>query len=469
MKKHFFPLLIAALLLSGCGTSDLAEETGPTAETPAVTSETTETSPFDGLSFSDADFTILYIGNDAARALIRADEITGDTMNDAIYSRNLQTKDALRVNISYIEGSDATADCSGKIKTAVMAGEDAYQMGIIHRVDGIADLALNGCLHNYAALPYVKLDEDWWNRTSMEIMSYRNNMYFGYSRLYPISTFCYFFDKSIAAEVTDKSLYDIVRNGDWTIDTMAALCQAAARDLDGDGKMTRADRYGIAMRNATIMSGFYLSTGIHLSENKGDHVELSLYSEKTVDLVDKVYALISDDDVSYMRKDADLTIRSGQILFYLDSLDNANGHRASDVDFGLLPYPKYDAAQTEYVSFANPNLQCVPSMANAEMAGAVIEYMAENSGGVTEAFYEKTLKGKVASDSDSAAMVDLMMANYIVDFAANYCGFSPACTRLYNVFSNLLSQNSNAFTSFYEKYAEQAQAEIDAVFAGLQE
>ena len=389
-------------------------------------------------------------------------------MNDAIYERNLQVKDRLGVTIEYTASQDNIEDPQKKIKNTVMADDDVYQMGIIHRVSGIAELVANGCFYNYDKLPYVQLDTEYWNRGAMDTMSYHSNCYFGYNRLYPISTFCVYFNKSIAEENNFGSIYDLVYDGSWTIDTMSELASIAAKDLDGDGKFTRNDRFGLAMRNPTILSGFYFSGGISLSQNLGDHVELSLYSEKMVDLFDKVYNLISDDMVSYCRVSDDLTIRSGQILFYLDSLDNANGHRVSDVDFGLLPYPKYDESQEEYISFANPNLQCVPSsIKEPELVGAVIEFMASNSEGVKDAFYEKTLKGKVASDEDSAAMVDLMMSNYVVDFAANYCGFSDGCTKLYNVFSQLLTKNSNAFTSFYNTYAEKAQAEIDQAFESL--
>ncbi len=467
LKQKIVCAVLAAMLIQLTACSESETDLKNTSANESETSSERTIDPLEGLNFDGEEFNILYIGNTSTKNLIRADELNGDVMNDAIYERNIDVLNNLGVTVTYTEASSSTNDCPDRIRNSVMAYEDAYQMGIIHRVDGIADLALNNYLYNYSELPYIDLDAAYWNKDSMQIMSYHDKMFYGYSKLYPISTFCVFFNKTIAEQCGVGNLYDIVRSGDFTIDKMAEIVKMTAKDLDGNGEMTRDDQFGIAMRNPTILSGFYLSAGINLSENHGDSVELSLYSEKTVDLIDKVLELISDDTVSYMRKSDDLTIRSGQIMFYLDSLDNANGHRDSDVDFGLLPYPKYDKEQDEYISFANPNLQCVPITADKELAGAVIEYMAKHSEGVTEAFYEKTLKGKVAADSDSAEMVDLMMNNYIVDFATNYCGFSNGCTKLYNVLSILLNEGNDNFTSFYYTYAEQAQAEIDAVLEGL--
>lgn len=83
---------------------------------------------------------------------------------------------------------------------------------------------------------------EYWNRGAMDTMSYHSNCYFGYNRLYPISTFCANFNKSIAEENNFGSIYDLVYDGSWTIDTMSELARIAAKDLDGDGRFTRNGR-----------------------------------------------------------------------------------------------------------------------------------------------------------------------------------------------------------------------------------
>jgi hypothetical protein len=91
-----------------------------------------------------------------------------------------------------------------------------------------------------------------------------------------------------------------------------------------------------------------------------------------------------------------------------------------DTEFGIVPYPKYDTAQPEYL----PNtagvflsVVTVPSTnTDIENTGLFLEAFAyDGSRSVVPAFYENILKGKVARDDESVDMLEYIFGNIHYD------------------------------------------------------
>ena len=82
--------------------------------------------------------------------------------------------------------------------------------------------------------------------------------------------------------------------------------------------------------------------------------------------------------------------------------DGAVTSGGNHVDFGvgILPYPKYDTEQEDYISLDWGGLMGVPgTIVNTEMVGAVIELLAyESADTVIPAYYDVLLSGKLARD-----------------------------------------------------------------------
>lgn len=84
-------LMLAALCSCQSGTALPSDSSSGSATVP----DSRSADPFDGVYFEDGKFNILYLAS--SHDLICAEEYTGDSMNDAIYERNLQVKDQLGV------------------------------------------------------------------------------------------------------------------------------------------------------------------------------------------------------------------------------------------------------------------------------------------------------------------------------------------------------------------------------------
>ena len=116
----------------------------------------------------------------------------------------------------------------------------------------------------------------------------------------------------------------------------------------------------------------------------------------------------------------DATFQSDRALFNICWLNRASLFREMETDFGISPMPKYDEAQENYASFVH--MYCANTIAvlktgqNFERTGVILEALsAESMYGLTEAYYEKTLKSKASRDEESSAMLDVIFGTRIYD------------------------------------------------------
>lgn len=120
-----------------------------------------------------------------------------------------------------------------------MAGERAYDVCAFYQIYG-SSLGLDGMLYNINELDYVDFSQPWWNQDFYEELSYQNQLYYmvGSMNLSVTSSLMgVFFNQT---KVTDyysdyDFLYQLVYDGEWTLDKFSELVRDVYTDLDGDG------------------------------------------------------------------------------------------------------------------------------------------------------------------------------------------------------------------------------------------
>ena len=161
---------------------------------------------------------------------------------------------------------------------------------------------------------------------------------------------------------------------------------------------------------------------------------------------------------------------SDRLLFHLDTLSDAERMRSYEVEFGFLPYPKYDEAQESYLSLDWGGLMGVPTtITDPECVGAVLELLAyESSNTVIPAYYDTVLTGKLTRDEDAKKMLDIIFDTICYEVGGNYFGFDNGFRELFYVLSELsVKKQSDAFASYYEKSSKQAVKLIDKFYSSL--
>lgn len=80
---------------------------------------------------------------------------------------------------------------------------------------------------------------------------------------------------------------------------MIGMAEAAASDINGDGKVDTDDRFGFIGEDD---SQVYLLTGcgVRFSTHDDKDINITIMSEKTVDAIGKIVGLINDNRVSMM-------------------------------------------------------------------------------------------------------------------------------------------------------------------------
>jgi len=470
-RKSICIMLLVSLLLGmvGCGT-DSAEETVPAEQTQtSAVEETAETGypapDFKGLDFKGENLSVITPRFHFYSYYI-ADELTGESVNDAVYNRTVNTENALNVDVT-VNQDYSDSETHNVVGQSIMAGDDAWHIVFTHSLFGVNTYVIEDQLYNMEALPYVDFAAPWWDQKSIEYFKIGDEVYYGRGDLVLTTTEVTLFNKDIAEDYQLPDHYEMVRQGKWTYDTFLSEVNMVSEDLNGDGAITYEDKVGFTAELTERLCGLPFSFGIHLSEVTENGLEFTFWNEKYMDLYSKTLALITDTAHSqaFFRgatpADKRLLFSSGNALFTFVDGGEIVGLRDVEMDFGVLPMPKYDENQENYCCYAWPTFVCVPTtIQNVEKVGAGLECFAYESQPVMKAYMMDLLRGKAARDEESVEMFDLIYDSQVIDIAASYLGFNPNTNKFFYMWSNNISGKKDSIASEYEKYKQAAEAEL---------
>lgn len=483
MKKTISLLLVLAMLIpsmAACSESTVNTETDAPSSNAATPGEDTsdvvmvdeETRPMHAIpesaDYGGASFNIMYPNWQGYLYYFFADEATGDVMNDAIFNRTLKVEDYLNVDITqYNPGYIETI--YPELKKSVTAADDSYQLALTHCIDGLANMMTDGLLYNYDDLTNVDYTADWWNREMMDVLRMGKNTYYGVSDYMIPCPYAIFFSKDLVEQYQLKNPYELVYNGEWTLDEYMNMATSVVTDTDGNGKITNADILGVCCEENSKYISFMTGADQFVTARGEDgKIKLAFNTEKTVSLVEKFAAFASIEGV--FAADNSLKVTDGNLLFEHHTIANAVNYRDSEVNIGILPYPKYDTAQENYISLDWGGLMGVPcTIANPEMVGAVLELLAYESGNeVIPTYYDVLLDGKLARDTDTVAMLDILFDTIAYEVAGNYFGFDSTMGAMFYCIPRLaIGEKKTNFASWYKPMDRVAAKNLEKFYEKL--
>lgn len=460
--KHLklLPALLLIATLASCG----GEAAGTTDTTPVDTAPAT-TEAVTEPGYPAPDTSALDFGGDELRIFsvqwgnvskyYFPEEETGDSVLDACYSRLRNVEEALNVKVAEPAwGADGQAHKD--VMKTVQAGDDAYDMVFTHCIDGYSDYATNNAVYNLDALPYVNFEAPWWSKSMIDTFRIGTETYFGFGDIILNTPSSMFFNKEIAAEYDMPDHYQMVRDGKWTYDTFLKQARMVSIDVNGDGKMDYNDKTGYAGDLTESLGNIPFAVGIQLTKYTDDGLQLNFWSDKLLEVFNKTYDYFLDPSVSqgYFRHYADVGQGFGEGLA-LYTISNVNGMvnlRDSDVEFGVVPMPKYDESQSEYRCYVWSPSVCVPTtILRPELVGAALEQFAYESVPVTNAYIEDLIRGKSTRDTETLEMLDIIYDSQVLDIGGTYLGFDSNFRKVFYCFYDLMSTKNDNVASFYEK------------------
>jgi len=434
-KKIIFAVLLAAFLIiaAACGGSGSPDPGNIPADPNINGNENANTSTADEIpevreravpdlpdvTFDGYEFKLYVRGLESSAGWqvlknIYTEEEDGEPLNDALYLRNRIIEDKYNITIA---GTGAEASAAA-ITSFILAGDNEYDV-VIPGMNQFSPLVMRNVLVDLKEVPHIGWEQPWWDQNIIRDLSVSNKLY-GLMGDICISTMngtrIFTFNKQLLADYALEDPYELVRSGKWTLDKFNEMCRHVTRDLNGDGIMDEHDLYGFLVQRTATVNLFFSAGENMIGKDEHDIPYISVaQNERTVSVFTKMLDILTSRASVYVGEDAILKtmFENGQGLFYAEVLAVVETMRAAEINFGMMPAPKYDENQDTYYGFADSwcmSLLGVPiTNDNLERTGIILEALAaESRNTIVPAYYEINLIGKFFRDEESIEMLDLI-------------------------------------------------------------
>ncbi len=443
--------------------------------------------------FGGETVTILVLGEHAGT--YKSTEITEkegepEVLNEAIKRRNELVEDTFGVVIEEAQ-TTATETMSILIERDVMGGTGDYDI-VMPYIPDAARLSLESYFWELNELEHINLKNPCWDINGVESLSINNENYFATGDISLLSLACthaIVFNKDMISTYNLESPYELVENGDWTIDKLREMASKVTADIDGQTGMSYKDRYGFLI-NKNFVTSMFIGSGMTLTgKNDSDIPYVSVIDEKQTaySKFKKIFELVNDTKATgkidytsggyytsaITAKDsvwiaATESVANGLALFRAMSIIDIIDLGKEDCSFGIVPVPKFDKKQDRYYSNVSTILSsclAIPTSApNVEMSAIVAQAMCEASTDTTkEAYVEVILKGRKIQDFESEAMLDKIFSDRVYDLGIVYCwgGTGVDDPNSIGSFMNDIAMNgTETFSSTLETIGTKVQSDL---------
>ncbi len=472
MKKHLaliLFILILSLSIAACANDTPSETDAVKVESDSETEAETEGRTYpeptlpDYVAKDGEYFTVLVRKNNGAGCDDIFGEVdSGDTLKEAVYLRNLILEDKYNLTVREMAASDE--EVNPTLYNSVASNEHTYDLIDVNFLQTYY-AASNGLLLDLLQVENLNMENPWWDKQINEDCTLGGKMYYavGDANVTAVKgTWVLAFNKKLISDMgyEESYLYDLVRDGKWTIEEYYKLVKGFAKDLDNDNKMTAADRYALA-GNGSSLIGFMSCAGVEITtKNEDDLLEFVNLEDSVNDMLIELGRALSPDFTynidhpQHFATDGGTSahidiFREDRALFFSECLTTMEVFRDMESNFGIVPHPKY-REEDEYSSFLHHHAGTafgIPITApDLTKTAVIMEYMSYlSTDSVLPIYYSRVLEGKNTRDTDSYEMItEYMMPKRKYDI-----GFSNAFG---NLMFDIYAQINNGTTAYASTY-----------------
>lgn len=365
-------------------------------------------------------------------------ERNNDTLNDAAYERDRQIEEMLDVIIETRAYSDSIAS-QAELSKLVNSGACDVDFCLLR--SGYFTGAITGHLLSdldRASLTYFDAQAPYWDQNSYDALSIAN-VHYGLTGDFTVADdatyWCVFFNKQMVADYQLDSPYELVKDGKWTYFDMYELAETVSADLDSVEGPSFDDRFGISMIR-DVLAGALNTCGVTILEKDDEDLPvLNFYTEENVDILLSLFDIFYDKNVVYnvhvQGGDETEIFLNGNVLFTMGGMYYGPQMRSAEMEFGLLPMPKYDKYD-EYISATSPlflSVLCLPQsqVHSDDLKSAFMQlYAYLGMEHVVPEYHDRLLKYKITRDEESREMLSYIFDNTVYDIGGmfNFANFS---------------------------------------------
>ena len=482
-------LLCAAISAVSCG----GGETSVTDTGTAAVTETGTVSAVDETRVNDDLPDIDYAG-DSVTILYREEvgyefvtEQTGEPVDDAVYDRNREVAERFNLTLDYMgrPGLWANqAEYKGLITNTVLAGDSTFDI-ITGQSNIVLPLATENIYLDLSEAKYIDYSKPYWKDGFHDNATIHGHLY-AVSGDYALTTLTetnvLLFHAGLFTDYDIPYPYQMVRDGTWTLDAFLSLTETFSADLNGDSVIDGNDLRGFtAYGNSINPLTYSTQTAIMAKQDDGIYI-IDFPREKHVEVYDKVYDLIHSQNFHDIREvPAGFAHNDNAVVYELEAgrsamvgvvLKGVEWLRDMEADFGILPYPKYDEAQQDYVCsiLRRFTVASVPiTAADPDQSSLVLEALScIGYNEIIPTYFNVALKDKYTRDTDTAEMLDIIQAGAYFDFADAFYGNLSGVSDYLTSYA-YYSTGAKGLASFFAKDEKSIQKQLDALYEAYED
>lgn len=431
----------------------------------------------EGLTYEGEEFRILArTGKEYYSKELYYDEgITGSAVDSAVFRRMVRIEETYKVTTSMKTLSLGNIDTWMNVTSLTANLKETYHLVATHGRN-CSNYVVSGLTADWNLLPYINLDASWWNQDAIEQWTAPSGSIYmmtgDMSYLSVGQAVGMFFNKTIINNVGLDMPYEQVRNDNWTFEVFRQYVTVTDNNLNGNdsGNIT-TDSFGYVTGWWRGPMNIIYSTDHRWVEVGSDTVTIiSKSGNNLVNAFDDYFDLLFSSgacamgggDYDGMAK----ALEENRAAFYDDTVLSARSFKQKDINFGVVPMPKYDDSVNGYHTFVNAdtNTFVIPRLvtsdeATAKMVSVVLENMAYyGQKQVLSTYYEDILTYNSLTDMDSVEMMGVIRAGLTYDLGYYYFPTGYICDIGYTMANE---RASRSFTTLYDALLTSSQSRLD--------
>lgn len=433
-------LLLAALAASSsflaCSERVSEESQNLSPETSAAAPESEETVEDDGYIHDDLpdvkydgyNFNILscYFYNRDSANLMMFDEMTGDPVNDVLFEAKCNVEERFDVSVTWTNGG-GTTDCSAAFRNSVNAQDKSFDLSIGHDTE-TTTLTKEGMTLNLFEIGAFNTDMPWWPENTISGLKIGDKLYCASTYLTYLGlhwTRILTVNKEKMENLNIEIPYDMVREGNWTLDALYTIIEGTSQDLNGNGTLDTNDDIAFTSGSQTW---YCMQVGADIpiyGRDENYYPCLAVDLERVEKYVDVMNRLINGGDyLASGEFGIELFQNNKAMIAYTQVGDAYDYYRLSEVRYGFLPTPKLNEQQENYINCCTDMLWAMPKTLvdeEAERAATIIEaFQCYNYNRMLPVYFEGALKARIADSPDDAEMMQIIADTRAISFAFTY-------------------------------------------------
>jgi ABC-type glycerol-3-phosphate transport system substrate-binding protein len=306
-----------------------------------------------------------------------------------------------------IKGMDLSpSEVFDQLQPAVIAG-DMFVNALITTCWAYGPLLGAGVLLDLNQISTLNLDADWWLDAVTETLTIDGKVMGTMGSLtHPTGpTYNFHFNWNIWEEMDFENPYELVRKGEWTWDKMMDFGVRASKSQCGSGLVDcPEDRWGFLHNGEDFDRAFFFSMGerIYGADPETGRIRMACATPTAYEKIELMGRFINTPGLAYRGAtnwtEARQFFVDGKALFISSQV--TSDFTDMENNFGILPMPKWNAAQPFYIGGMDHN---------SKVLGVPVtnkDKDRENTGIILDAL------GKAWMEIDRLMLEDYEFANY---------------------------------------------------------